>query len=347
MRSVDEFTRMMIQPGEGILSELVSAAASVPYARVRVAVAFATEQGVGMLLSAVSSAANWESATKLFLVGIDHGITQPEALQFLARQPNTFVRVPAADEVLSSKKLVREEIFHPKTYCFDAGRSTAPFGIVVGSANLSVGGLTRNAELCVFHRGLPGGRLSSSVFDRFNRWWGAEWRRAYPLSSKLLVSYKGLRDGLRRSAPDRFATEEPSPSELSVARSFWIASGFLSGGSHNQLELPQGVEGFFGALHGEQEIAFHVRSGGRSWESWLRFWGNQVWRLRLPTVAEGLGGYEKQVLRFDRTSKAKVFDLKVIKDGSSEAMTLERRVTILGTLRKTTEGAGGRKYGWS
>jgi HKD family nuclease len=344
-----ETTIIAAQPSLETCQKLLVLARSLPFDRVRVAVAYATEQGVNLLLSSMSAEPRWESATKMFLIGIDQGFTQPAALKRLATLLHSSVRIPGANEVLESANLHRKSIFHPKAYCFDSGSATIPFGLLIGSANLSVAGLTQNTELSLAYTGFRKTAQSwSDVFHPFNRWWNQQWNRAEQLNEALLARYSYLLEDIRRSSPTRFLAEEPSPSDLTSAQSVWIESGFLSGGSHNQLELPQGVENFFGApVPGPgAEIILRLHHGSNSWDSWLKFWGNQVWRLRLPTPAQGLTSCENTILRFNRNPKGGTFELVIAHPASREASDWEANSIALGTLRETIHRQGGRRYGW-
>lgn len=337
---------LIAQPRGAAVRFLGDISRRLEFQRLRVAVAYASELGVHALSEELSSHPNWQSSMKHFLVSIDHGLTQPEALDRLRNLKRAEVRVPAAEEVIARPHMRRTEVFHPKAFAFDAGSPSAPAGLVIGSSNLTQAGLTSNAELgiCLL---LPRNSTPSEIGPSFDRWWSRQWADSSKLTTDLLHRYSEARKLLRRSAPNSFLNEEPSPSELAAASSLWIEAGFLSGGSHNQLELPQGAEAFFGLEPASRNrTTFSLQTEAKSWDSWLQFWQNGVWRLRLPTIAESAKSFQGSVIRLDRTSQPGVFRLKSAESNSSAAHRWRERSDRQGTRRTTQQGSTGRAYGW-
>ncbi|MDI6787161.1 MAG: phospholipase D-like domain-containing protein [Planctomycetota bacterium] len=103
------------------------------YKKVKMMVAFAKQSGIGRLLpdfmSFKNSGGNLES-----IVGIDHRITTYQALQQLVNLSNNIF--------IHHDKGVND--FHPKLYIFEDHIS--PQAILIGSSNLTVGGLFVNYE---------------------------------------------------------------------------------------------------------------------------------------------------------------------------------------------------------
>jgi hypothetical protein len=339
---------LVLQPGANVLEQIINCTASRVYERLQIAVAFATEQGVDLLFSRLALHDWWEEATKTFLVGIDHGLTQPEALDRLVRLPNAELRVPDFDDVMTHPALARGTVFHPKLYCFSRGQ--VDYAILVGSSNLTGSGLVSNVEaaalVCADFFPVHERRR---VWGHFMSWWDHLWDQAAECTPDLIASYSNQRRHLRRQSPDRFLTEEPSPTELAAATSFWIEAGFLSGGSSNQLELPNGVETFFGVPTGGLRRAKHpiiLVTEESEWEAWIQFWGNQVWRLRLPTEREGLGNYAGLVICFHKTHNEHHFLLELARPTEVAARGWSDTSRERGALRRTRPGYGGRDYGW-
>src|SRR5690349_13810067 len=95
--------------------------ASHDVARVRWAVAYATLSGCERLVNRISAQIgqrHWERIEKQFVLSLDFGITEPDALKFLSELAKSEVRV-AAPEVLGRPALVPQNAFHPKIYLFD------------------------------------------------------------------------------------------------------------------------------------------------------------------------------------------------------------------------------------
>src|SRR5438094_2117749 len=126
--------------------------ASASPRRLRVAVAFASEAGARTLRSLCPSHA-FDAVPKRWLVGIENGLTQPEALAYLAEMHDSEVRVPHGEKSLESGGLRAPTFFHTKVYAYDGDGVCA---IVSASANLTEGGLIRNTEQFMSWSGAPG-----------------------------------------------------------------------------------------------------------------------------------------------------------------------------------------------
>lgn len=116
-----------------------------PYASIDVAVAYASTRGVSVLTDALAGQ-TWDAARKRFLVSLDFGFTQPEALERLSRLSNAEVRIPNGHAVVASPILQPPSTFHAKVFAFRGGESSI-LCLVVGSANLTASALSTSAEV--------------------------------------------------------------------------------------------------------------------------------------------------------------------------------------------------------
>ena len=344
MGTDSQTTWLVPQPGSKAISAL-GRLSQLPFVRTRMAVAYVSEMGVYRLEEQFSNAPHWATSSKLFLVGMDHGLTQPEALERLRSLPSSEIRVPAIQEVLKSPMFRRQVSFHPKCYAFDVGTKKKLAGLFIGSNNLTHAGMSNNTEFAVAFEAAR--QVDRNVAHQFEQWWSSAWSGAEVLTDNLLEEYREGRATLRQASPASFVDEEPSPAELGSARCMWIESGFLSGGSHNQLELPQGIESFFGLVpnSGTLRSEFQLKHPNGTWNSWLQFWGNGVWRIRLPTVAEGAPSFHETLIRFDRTTSPDAYRIDTAPEQSARALRWVTKSQKLGTVRHTLQ-ASGRKYGW-
>lgn len=105
------------------------------YRTFRFAVAFARWSGLHLIDAELRAFASRPRNRMDGFVGIDLGGTTIEALTYLSELPNARVRV-----VRSGMSHV---VFHPKVYAFDGPKGWA---VVVGSSNLTTGGLYSNIE---------------------------------------------------------------------------------------------------------------------------------------------------------------------------------------------------------
>jgi hypothetical protein len=131
-----------------IANAIAAAAATVPYNLADVAVAYATRRGVELLNRRLDGT-GWTGATKRFLISVDFGVTEPEALAALEALPNAEVRVPNGLVVLASEALRPPSTFHTKAYAFRVSDAASQLALVVGSANITASALATGAEAVI------------------------------------------------------------------------------------------------------------------------------------------------------------------------------------------------------
>jgi hypothetical protein len=110
-----------------------------------------------------------------------------------------------------------------------------------------------------------------------------------------------------------------SPSEATV---LWIEADPVFGGSRSQVQFAAELAPFFNLPGGPRIGDFVERSVCYSGVEYapkkMDFHHNDVWRLNLPTAAQGLGRYEGMILVFRRASRPDVFDLWIIEPDAPE-----------------------------
>lgn len=323
----------------------------------RVGAAFGSEAGA-RALSRLMSVASSKNTTKQWLVGIQNGLTQPEALRYLAELPHSEVRVPHGRKTLESASLRAPTFFHPKIYVVQSDTVAA---IVSSSANLTEGGLCNNVEQFL----LWTGGVHESEAVSFDEWWMSGWKSADVADQAFIEAYEAVRPDIQTPgsarAPGRPIHEaEPAPSDLKRASWMWVeATRSLEGGSNNQLELMLTAHHFF---YEEDDpprnigkpLTF-IDAGGTVYENPDRIIhfngppmmkkGNSMWRIRLPTENEGLQGYQGGgvVIRFERTATPDRFRIDITELGGPEAGEWEA------ASRKTASlhGPPPRRMGWA
>ncbi len=129
-----------------IRAGVISTASNAKYDKLTVSVAYATRIGCEILVKGLQSALpNWIDIEKRWLISFDFGHTDPNALDYLSKLPNSTVRIPNADLALKSK--LRPPIrFHVKIYLFECKTNPDKIAILSGSCNLTKGGLYTNTE---------------------------------------------------------------------------------------------------------------------------------------------------------------------------------------------------------
>jgi hypothetical protein len=131
-----------------VITGIVELAASTRFRRMRNAVAYATRSGCHDLCHRLAqNMLQWRSIRKYWLISIDFGRTEVEAITYLGSLPNSEVRIPNASKLLNTG-LRPECCFHPKTFIFDSGSDVVPtpFAIFIGSGNLTMSGLNTGVE---------------------------------------------------------------------------------------------------------------------------------------------------------------------------------------------------------
>lgn len=328
-----------------------------PPKNVRVAAAFATEAGARTLRDLVP-AAEFDSAEKRWLIGIEKGITQPEALAYLSGLPDSEVRVPFGLETLQSPALRASTFFHPKLYVFTCDRRLT---IVSSSANLTESGLRDNIEQFLAWSGARTEPTSATV----DAWWTRMWSAADVADPTFIEDYTRRRPTVQppvdQSGPRGPILEaEPAPADLKGADWMWVeALRPLEGGSNNQFELFLSGYHFFypdaEPLRGDRRQLEFVGADGRIYDNPERVIhfngppfmarGNSMWRVRLPTAAEGLIGYQDGgvILRFVRMPTLNRYLLEIADVGSELAHRWERESRKLASV----PGPPTRRMGWA
>jgi HKD family nuclease len=139
---------------------------------IRLATAFARQSGWNSFKDSVSTG----KAKVFLLTGLDCFQTQPELLKdWLQRKLTAPDRVEAC--VASEGTF-----FHPKVFAVSFGGTQRDFA-VVGSGNLSLGGLRDNTECGVFID-------NAAVVKKVRDWFDAEFRLGLPLTPQLIAAYE-------------------------------------------------------------------------------------------------------------------------------------------------------------
>jgi HKD family nuclease len=274
----------------------------------RWAVAYSTRKGCDLLVKRIIEQigkSRWDRMHKAFVTSLDFGLTEPAAIEYLANQTLSQVRI--ANSYLRTRPGFRpERAFHPKIYLFDR---PGIISYVVGSANLTSSALTSNTEVVLAGEEIPGN------FE-FNRLWAEVFQAAEPLTDEILTEYKNI----WRAPRPRRVTADTTPTEPEIETSgipvlgdeiargalhpqdyshLWVEAGSMSsGGSHNQLELPRGANRFFGfnfTNYGDNHVTIGypvLSKKNNSWDNRPLTWhgNNRMERINLPTRAQG--GYE-------------------------------------------------------
>jgi HKD family nuclease len=318
-----------------------------------VAVAFASVAGVTKFLDLIP--AKRFPSRSYWLFGLDNFITHPDAIARAMKLKGAQVRVASEPKA--------DQIFHPKLYWFS--NSKADSSLVLGSANLTTGGLGENTEaIAILETTLE---IKSEVLDAA---WKAAWKLGKKITPQLLVEYKrdfeiarkarkkaGLQVKKRLGPAHKqnrlvLASDEASI-DPSLASKCWIEVGKITGFQQDQLEIKSEQALFFGCpTDGGAARTLRVRLGsGRAIAIQAHYFGNHMWRLLLPqSIPEVRRGLRvRRAGRLLRSNYVAVFtrnrrgfELRFIRLNSREFKALRRATDSAGTLGHTTA----REYGW-
>lgn len=343
----------------------------------RTAVAYATKPACEELVRVLrASARSYTATTKQWIISMDFGFTQPPALEYLSNLPKSQVRIFDAKRVLKRPMLRPVQAFHPKVYSVD-GNGHGYFAAVIGSGNLTKGGLGSNVEAGALLIDRRGGSTSNS----FRTWWDELWANSIDLTPLLLDQYKKSRryspiavappgstpaeaeatPAILRRPPQARAGQPALPS--SGATHLWFEmwnlpvkggrpGGNLNGGSKNQADLPKqgNPEEFFGlSLAGKAKgatlglVTFRSLDRNKTWPNmWVNRSINDQIRIMLPTVDKDGWDYDETVAVITKTPRPHEYLIDVHPITSPEAAWCAQVSAAQNALIQTP---GGRKWG--
>lgn len=128
---------------------------------VKIAVAFVSKRGLSLIEPSIRCSLR-AGAFAEFLVGLDLSTTEPEALWSLHRLAQREANV----HLYCYADLGPSVIYHPKLYVMNIGEETVA---VVGSSNLTVGGLKRNVEVNAVITAATHEEVISDIYATYNR----------------------------------------------------------------------------------------------------------------------------------------------------------------------------------
>lgn len=367
------FQQYVTQPIGGInyLSLFDAAMQRRPYDVFDVAVAYATIGGVKELTRKcrLLGGKEWESMEKRWLVGIDYCRTEPMAIEMLANEPRSTVKIHDGNNVVRRLRCTPILPFHPKAFVFRSDTATA---IVSGSGNLSRNGLTKGHEvgslLVVRDPKSQHENTANDVCLGVRTWFDQLWSRG-TAATRVLPSYTSIFesvDHLRtpvatdddagdtewlETGSRRGALTAEQLRQLRACRHLWIEAGTLTKNRGpmrpgNQLMMSRMTRVFFGfpskdvnrdTTIGSVSICY---GSHRRDDCSLRFSNNAMDVLGLPIPDEGgPSKYDDEFLHFERMSDGS-FNLTIGRGGQLQAWS--RKSAAIGALHSMRSG---RKWG--
>lgn len=322
-------TYPLLQSGPGsqtILDSIRVATSDGVHGAFRCYCAYASLAGVQQLSAVLDHhCEDWETIDKTFIVGLDYGVTEPDALVRLCELPATDVLVYDAARVLARGLVPTHAAYHPKVYLFSdvqALEGAEKLVGVLGSANLTARALNGNVEAAVRFAA----RSNGSAFVRWREWAIGLSNlevEASEVTEQLVARYREIREarfpGAGQEKPP--GTEVRQQGQLSAAdlRALWASRYFWTetltinrnrgrGREGNQVDLKRGTRRFFrrtGSLDlppnsplGSIRIEWQ---GQVTMDRALRYGNNGMDKVVLPIPDDGgPSSYAHTVLMFER-----------------------------------------------
>lgn len=303
----------------------------------RVAMAYVSATGVERVTKMLATASpGWKNCRKRWLVGMDYGRSDPDALEALADLPKSHVRVFDGAYVVERPSFRPRNVFHPKIYIAN-NTTTHDYGLCLGSGNLtasgSFAGIEANVNL-IFRA--PGKiRAQRTKLRELLDWYRELWERSSPLDD-VIVAYRNR--WTPEFNPPEEALEEsdilsgrPSDDDVAQAldqfqgaRAFWVETHKLyenltTRGLGNQLDLPRGTRTFFGFTVADVDrntpfgtVRVHI-PGYEAVDRTMRFGNNFMDKFNLPIPGrDGPEAYDYSYIVFEKTPGSKVLRLHVV-----------------------------------
>jgi HKD family nuclease/predicted RNA-binding protein len=252
------------------------------YGKINVAVAYVKETGLDVLES-------MNVKIDLGIVGDAFAITQPEALERLMKEGS---RIRMAQ--------VATGTFHPKLYMVPYDDS---LGAIVGSANLTGGGLEANEEASIALRGHNDEAPIPNLLEYFRGLWDAnavildrdwleQYKKDYPARSRNVdettgasvitdVSIKVAGKQIERAAQHWIVITTPENYRICLASGLW--------GVNRQTRMIQDVKigdiiTFY--IAGAKQFSGVYRAASEPFEDRTRLWPDKLypWRVRIEPL---------------------------------------------------------------
>ena len=172
--------------------------------RFRVAVAYARWEGVGLFSSKLEAFLSRGGYFEL-IVGIENGVTTPDALLYALVLQKRFPGCVTARTITDK---YANSIMHTKFYEFKFAHETTA---IIGSSNLTGGGLVQNTELSVEYTVSRGSRLEDD--------WNINWQTLRKISKPVSPKTAQRLVASKRSGDE---TDKAPESQSSIDKPFFV-----------------------------------------------------------------------------------------------------------------------------
>jgi len=269
--------------------------------------AYATQSGVYSFEQRMGDQF-WDAVATRWLLGIDYGRTQPEALRRLSGKPNSEIRIHDGTWIIGRNGFIPRRDFHPKAAILsnlEGGRAA----VVVGSGNFSSNGLHRSIEAgSSLH--MDSEAAQTENIGQFRQVMEDLWETASPLNEVLTEYDENWQEEFSWASKADEVDVDGTPI-------FWIEAGYVTQNRGpdrpgNQIDFPRGMNRFFGfnapdnqplnSVIGEVRMQTAV---GDAITRNLRLGNNSMEKMSLPIPeTHGFDNYDGKILVFERDGTA-------------------------------------------
>ena len=350
------------RPGEGpaILNACRDLVTGTAFDRVTGLYAFATNKGARLFGAAAAASPNWSNAHKRWVISIDGGVTEPDALRYLLRLRRSEVRIHDAEELIT-RRLRPIHRFHPKTLLLERPHNpSTTVGLLVGSANLTFNGLCyghEHALSAVATGHTAADAIPASVLPGI-----ADLESAIASATVIDLAFVDRYEAIRPARPSPPTEEDDARANLilqqqpvipatqaaalAAADHLWIDIEYVVANrgrneEGNQIDMQRGTRVFFGfgdnqlarnSPIGSVRIRYEQHSANRN----LRFGNNQMDKLDLPIPGvEGPPSYNNETLLFTREGPS---TFRLTLGSAAEIAAWKARSRAAGTLFSMRSG---------
>jgi len=314
---------------------------------VRTGFAYVTKGGISALCENEAGDDWRDRASTQWIIGVDQGITEPDALREISDHPDSEVRVLVPGGDLNRDALYRRPRFHAKVAMIES-LAAGDAHLVTTSANMTASALEdrpTNYEVGLVQSTNSG--LTDEDVEAFDDWWDSAWERSQEVTEGFLTEYERIRGDYFDRNPDVPEYESSvTVNHASEADHLYIETWAMTGGSGNQIEFNTELSPFIDTRYGQITIilngATHTDCSVSPRTTDPPF-GQEITPLYLPTGND----YTHSVLHFEKLSSSPSgqpqYELTVADPGDDIIDEWRQRAERDGVKSQT---GGGREYGY-
>lgn len=326
-----------------------------PPRQIRICSPFVTSDGIKNFLFN-SQGDNWaEMYNSKWVVGINQGVTSPDALREISIFSDVELRVFLPREKLTERALRKDPYLHAKVMTLESESNSDQQSLIVTSANITgsaMGGTPRNYELGI-HQSHPDS-LTMRELDQFHRWWNEVWSQSTEIDDEWIDNYKSIRSNISREV-----TETPEErvdytgEDASNAKYMWTDTGSMQGQARYLLEIKEELAEFFDE---KSESVGHISiaHNGREYDQLIKFSEGHYspqWRVFLPTdfAAHDDSYYPYKTAFFEKMrddNGNRSYRLKISDMDDSNVDAWIKKADESGVQSQTDAGENSRRYGY-